>query len=258
MYTTPRLASSASLSFTFPGSVGQFSLIMSDQEPRILAEVVGHPPAGDGDDISASPDVSSRLEALTQSVERLVQSMAADADFDELSLLEEGEVFDPSLSVSGEHPSTSNTSETEVKVQLPDEDLLNSPETCGADISTGLATRIDTACTKKPAKEKLVKIQERYLRPLNCSHMLAPKVNPELWDDLSDTAKGRELGLQSLQKLFVKSFYPLTQLANTLVLAKSTGFESIPIGDIYLSAIHAVTLLGNAVSINLSLFRLFF
>ena len=242
MYTTPRLASSASLSFTFPGSVGQFSLIMSDQEPRILAEVVGHPPAGDGDDISASPDVSSRLEALTQSVERLVQSM----------------VFDPSLSVSGEHPSTSNTSETEVKVQLPDEDLLNSPETCGADISTGLATRIDTACTKKPAKEKLVKIQERYLRPLNCSHMLAPKVNPELWDDLSDTAKGRELGLQSLQKLFVKSFYPLTQLTNTLVLAKSTGSESIPIGDIYLSAIHAVTLLGNAVSINLSLFRLFF
>ena len=117
---------------------------------------------------------------------------------------------------------------------------------CGADISTGLATRINTACTKKPAKEKLVKIQERYLRPLNCSHMLAPKVNPKLWDDLSDNAKGRELGLQSLQKLFVKSFYPRTQLAGKLVLAISSGSESIPIGDIYPSAIDAVTLLGNA------------
>ena len=153
---------------------------MSDQEPRILAEVVSHPPAGDGAAISASPDVSSQLEALTQSVERFVQSMAAHADFDKLSLLEEGEVFDPSLSVSGEHPSTSHTSETEVKVQLPNEDLFNSPEACGADISTGLATCINTACTKKPANEKLVKIQERYLRPLNCSHMLVPKVNPEL------------------------------------------------------------------------------
>ena len=151
---------------------------MSDQEPRIIAGVVGHPPAGDGDHIFASPDVSCWLEALTQSVERLVQSRGADVDFDELSLLDEGEVFDPSFSVSGENPPTSNTSETEEKIQLPDKYLFNSPEACGADISTGLARRINTACTKKPAKEKLVKIQERYLRPLNCSLLLAPKVNP--------------------------------------------------------------------------------
>ena len=35
-------------------------------------------------------------------------------------------------------------------------------------------------------------------------------------------------------------------MANKLVLAKSTSSESIPIGDIYPSAIDAVTLLGNA------------
>ena len=82
-------------------------------------------------------------------MERLVQSVAADADLDEHALLEEGEVFVPSLSVSGENPSISNTSETEAKIKLPDEDLFNSLETCGADISIGLrpglATRINTA-----------------------------------------------------------------------------------------------------------------
>jgi hypothetical protein len=67
--------------------------------------------------------------------------------------------------------------------------FLNSPEECGDEISAGLTTRIDLAFTIKQAKEKFLKSQERYLRPV------APKVNPELWDDLSDNAKIRELGL---------------------------------------------------------------
>ena len=91
-----------------------------------------------------------------------------------------------------------------------------------------------------------MKIQERYLRPKNCSFLLAQKVNPELWDDLSDNAKGEELGLQSLQKLFLKSFYPFSRLENKLVQAKSISSESIPIADVYPTAIDTVTLFGNA------------
>jgi hypothetical protein len=87
-----------------------------------------------------------------------------------------------------------------------------------------------------------LEIQERYLRPKSCSFLLAPKVNPELWNDLSDNTKGRELGLQSLQKLFVKIFYPLARMANKLVQAKSIISESIPIADVYPSAIDVVTL----------------
>ena len=116
--------------------------------------------------------------------------MSADVVFDEDVLLEDREIFDPSLSISGENNSNENTTEKDAIVALPDDDLFNSPEECGDEISAGLATRIDSACTKKPAKEKLLKIQERYLRPKNCSFLLAPKVNPELWDDLSDNAKG--------------------------------------------------------------------
>ena len=59
--------------------------------------------------------------------------------------------------------------------------FLNSPEECGDEISAGLTTRIDLACTKKQAKEKfscLGKGQERYLRPKKCSFLSAPKVNP--------------------------------------------------------------------------------
>ena len=73
--------------------------------------------------------------------------------------------------------------------------FLNSPEECGDEISAGLTTHIDLACTKKQAKENFFKIQKRYLRSKKCSFLSAPKVNPELWNDLSDNAKRRELGL---------------------------------------------------------------
>ena len=67
--------------------------------------------------------------------------------------------------------------------------FLNSPEECGDKSSAGLTMRIDLACTKKQAKEKFLKSQERYLRPKKCSFLSPPNVNPELWDDLSSNAK---------------------------------------------------------------------
>ena len=137
-----------------------------------------------------------------------------------------------SFSLSGESnlPTSRNEclSSTEL---LPDEDLFNEAEECSTDVSADLAKWVDTACTKKPAKDKFVKIQELYLRPRNYSLLLVLKVNPELWKDLSDTARGREMGLQNLQLLFVKSFNPVLNLANKVVQARSNETETIPIAD---------------------------
>ena len=47
---------------------------MSDNEPRIIFENVSHPSAGGGDAISSSATVVSKLDALAQSVERLVHT----------------------------------------------------------------------------------------------------------------------------------------------------------------------------------------
>ena len=125
---------------------------MSDNEPRIIEEIDSHPSAGGGAAISNSVAVVSGLDALTQSVERLVQTMSADVVFDEDVLLEDGEIFDPSLSISGENNSNENTTEKDAIVALPDDDLFNSPEECGDEISAGVTSRIDLACTKKPVR----------------------------------------------------------------------------------------------------------
>ena len=208
----------------------------NDEELRINDDP-SHSLARGGDNVSPSVNIASKLDALTESVNRLVGVMVPDpatSFVDEESLLDDdpGE-FDPSLSLSGDGNLQTSRNEGLASTELlPDEDLFNEAEECGTDISANLAKRVNTTCTMKPAKDKFVKIQQRYLRPRNCSLLLVPKVNPELWDDLSDSARGRELGLQNLQRLFVNSFNPLLSLANKVVQARSNKAEAIPIADL--------------------------
>ena len=139
---------------------------MSDNEPPIVVENVAHLSAGGVDVISNPATVASKLDALTQSVERLFHTMSAEADFDESVLLEGGEIFDPSLLITGDHGQFDTATEKGTDLELPHGDLFDSPEVCGDDISAGLATCIDASCTKKPAKERLLKIQEPYIYAL--------------------------------------------------------------------------------------------
>ena len=157
---------------------------------------------------------------------------------EEISLADDPGEFDPSLSLSGNGNLPTSRNEGLASTELlADEDLFNEAEECGTDISGNLAKRVNTACTKKPAKDKFVKTQQRYLRPRNCLLLLVPKVNPELWEDLSDSARGQELGLQNLQRLFLKSFDPFPSLANKVVLARLNKTETITIADLYAPAV---------------------
>ena len=223
----------------------------NDDELRINDDP-SHSLARGGDDISPSVNILSKLDVLTESVNRLVGVMVPDpatSFVDEESLLDDDPCeFDPSLSLSGDGDLQTSRNEGLASTELlPDEDLFNAAEERGTDISADLGKRVDTACTKKPAKDKFVKIQQLYLRPRNCSLHLVPKVNPELWDDLSDSVRGQQLGLPNLQPLFVKSFNPLLSLANNVVQARSNKAETIPIADLHAPAVDTVTLLGNAV-----------
>ena len=130
-----------------------------------------------GDNDSFSVNMVSKLDPLVESFNRLVGVMVsylATPFVDEESLPDDDPVeFDKSLSLSRKSnlPTSRNESLTFPEL-LPDEDLFNKAEECGTDISADLAERVDTACTKKPAKDKFVKIQEYYLRPRNCSLLL--------------------------------------------------------------------------------------
>ena len=114
-------------------------------------------------------------------------------------------------------------------------------------MNEGVAKRVNSACTKKPAKEQFASIQKKYLRPENCDFLKTPRVNPELWDDLQDKTKHRECSFQAFQKNLIKGITPVVQLASKVVDAKKRKEDSIPLNDVYDLSIDALTLLGNSV-----------
>ena len=182
--------------------------------------------------------MSDSLARLTRPHGGLLNSEEEDA------LLEEGgqSEFDPTERILSEE------AQTDLDLgELPYEDLFKDMEDCGPKVNEGVAKRVNSACTKRPAKEQFSSIQKKYLRPENCEFLKAPRVNPELWDDLQDKTKSRECSLQSFQKNLIKGVTPVVQLASKVVDAKKRKEDSISINDVYDLTVDVLTLLGNSV-----------
>ena len=192
--------------------------------------------------LEAKLDALSCFEALAHKFDARSSArptVSQDSDLEEDFLqAENDDVFDPAESVISPMDETAD---------LPYEDLFKDCEGCGPKVQDGVAKRIDNACTKKPAKEQFSNIQAKYLRPENCEYLKVPRVNPELWDDLLDKVKSRDVGFQAFQKGLIKGIVPVANLASKLVDAKKDKVQFIPVADAYDLAIDALTLLGYSV-----------
>ena len=69
-------------------------------------------------------------------------------------------------------------------------------------------------------ESKLKDLYEKYKTPANCKYLCLPKVNLELWHDLSKEPKSEDLGLQELQKGIVKASQPIIQLFDSALKAR--------------------------------------
>ena len=194
----------------------------------------------------------SKLDTLTNSMlkmsdslSRLAQPHGALLDSEEEDALrEEGG--------QSEFDSTERILSQEINLEsreLTYEDLFKDTEECGPKVNEGVAKRVNSACTKRPAKEQFSSIQKKYLRPENCDFLKAPRVNPELWDDLQDKNISRECSFQSFQKNLIKEVTPVVQLVSKVVDAKKSKEDSISLNDVYDLPVDALTLLGNCVRI---------
>ena len=92
---------------------------------------------------------------------------------------------------------------------------------------------------------KLKDLYEKYKTPANCKYLCVPKVNSELWHDLSKESKSKALGLQELQKGIVKVSQPIIQLFDSALKARKDKSSMDP--NVLLSLLaDAVTFLGHA------------
>ena len=89
---------------------------------------------------------------------------------------------------------------------LPYEDLFKDAEDCGPNVNNGVVKRVNSTCTKRPAKKQFSSIQKKYLSIENGEFLKAPQVNPKLWDDLLDKTRSRECSFQSLHFLKLSNF----------------------------------------------------
>ena len=143
---------------------------MADNEPQIIRTEPSLPSA-EGSVTTSS--VELKIDALTQSVGRLVQCLSSEAVLsqrEEDLLLASEEDYDPTCSLTGDDVEVAGRPED--TIPLPDSDLFNDPDQCGEEISKELANRVDLACTKSQLKINLVRFK---------SAIYARKIVPCSW-----------------------------------------------------------------------------
>ena len=93
--------------------------------------------------------ISDKLAMLNKAV----ATESIDLDFEGVSQAGTSSVFDPAEGLSG----TVNGKSLD-EAELPYNELFKESEDCGPRVFDGIAKRINSSCTKKPAKEQFQSI----------------------------------------------------------------------------------------------------
>ena len=135
-----------------------------------------------------------------------------------------------SISISsppeGSEPSTSavaksfttDTETAELEYILPS--ICEETEAFGPPVSDMIANTVNSNCVTKPLEDKVKEIQSRYQTPRNCQFLGVPKVNKELWFDLSKPVRMKDLALQDIQKNIVKANQALVVTLERVIKAE--------------------------------------
>ena len=72
--------------------------------------------------------------------------------------------------------------------------MFEETKSFGPEVAEAITQRVNDACSKKAMDSKLRYLCEKYKTPVNCKYLCVPKVNLELWHDLSKESKSKDLG----------------------------------------------------------------
>lgn len=84
----------------------------------------------------------------------------------------------------------------------------------------GMVTNI---CKEKLSKQKLKEKFEKYEQPSNVELLIAPQVNPPVWEHLQVKTRTSDLKLQKIQLFGIKAMTVLSLLVNDVVAAKGAS-----------------------------------
>ncbi|KAK6167194.1 hypothetical protein SNE40_021286 [Patella caerulea] len=89
--------------------------------------------------------------------------------------------------------------------QLYSEELNTGPE-----INPDVAKIFSSLLEQKIPEEKISKTEESFKVPKNCSFLITPKVNTEIWTKVSPHVRSADIKLQKIQTRLTKGLIPIT------------------------------------------------
>ena len=84
-------------------------------------------------------------------------------------------------------------------------------EKTSAPVDDDLAKIVMGLINDKLPKMKLDELTEKYSRPENCEFLVAPKTNKAVWNQLRESTKKADNGMQKCQKMFMSLMYAILQ-----------------------------------------------
>ncbi|XP_001635520.2 uncharacterized protein LOC5515448 [Nematostella vectensis] len=101
---------------------------------------------------------------------------------------------------------------------------------------------------KKLSEEQFRDTADKYLRPNNCSHVVVPKVNEEIWGKLTRQVKTKDVKFSRLQTNITKAGHIAVKTADSLLKlsAKADKEFLAELGNLLTLSTDALTILGHA------------
>ena len=82
-------------------------------------------------------------------------------------------------------------------------------------IDSSLAEIVKSLLLEKLPKDKLAAVQNKYLRQENCTNLVVPKINKQIWQQLRQETRNNDSAFQKAQSLLLSGLYAVLQTCNS-------------------------------------------
>ena len=114
--------------------------------------------------------------------------------------------------------------EDEISHELKElEQFFNIPESYGEDLHASVAPLIYNGISTAVNKEKVKEVVEKHLCPQNTPNLRVPRVNPQVWRMLPAHAKTKDVQMQKMHMMMVKSVTITAKLFSVIIQQQKKG-----------------------------------
>ena len=123
---------------------------------------------------------------------------------------------------------------------------LNADEQTDQEVSEKLAKLVNKRWSEKLTSDKLSEKSKKHSRPGNLGSLVAPRVNPEIWANMSHTAKRVDLRAANIQNIVSKVGTIIAKCTDNLLTAREKDAKKIDLDEMVGFHTDALALLGHS------------